>query len=351
MTTLARLYPEDRIIDLTNPTAEDWAVIDEIYQAELPAKSARLFCQEPGGGAMYIRKTGENYYAAHYPGTGIEHQHSIGGESDAHKRQKEYYARAATDQGYNVEIEQSTGSGTRPDVTVFGDAVKIGGEVQYSDLSERSAKIRNGKTMKAGYTPMWVNTKGLQQGPSGGWLYKIPSVSINVLPWETEMPTRGAATALGARKVGALQCTPLNFGTCPEGHRLHCGRFHADLTEPWTGLTLDSAVGMAAAETIVPISCPVLRPDDKGSIAVYWVSDSDARTASELYGFDVRCTKGLAPNLREARSRMRSRTASCTSPKHQSQRTEASGRTDLGPPCNVCGKPMVGQQSFKHYSC
>ncbi|PZT93645.1 MAG: hypothetical protein DI630_26765 [Gordonia sp. (in: high G+C Gram-positive bacteria)] len=301
---------------------------------------------------MYIRKVGEKLFAVHYPGTGHDGSHPIG-ESDEHKRQKEYFARAAVGAGFAVELEKSTGNGTRPDVTVIGTgSTRIGGEVQHSHLSEGAAKSRTTKTIKAGYTPMWVNDKGLEKQP---WLYLVPSVTINRLNWDVELPVPGSAFAIGVVKVSALMCTSSNFDYCPEGKRLPCGNFHVSLRDPWRGLTLDDLIGMSAASQVVPISCASYRPDGSGRMNVRWVSSADATKAAELYGYDVLTTSRKAPTVREARKLAADQKRACASPQH-STKGPGKSRTRLyipalGPPCDVCGGAVTGKQGTRHLSC
>jgi hypothetical protein len=63
-----------------------------------------LLCLIPstaGHDEMFIQKRRVKYYAVHFSGGG--HRHEVSFESDEHKRQKEYWHRAATDAGFPSE--------------------------------------------------------------------------------------------------------------------------------------------------------------------------------------------------------------------------------------------------------
>ncbi|MFD2422757.1 hypothetical protein, partial [Amycolatopsis pigmentata] len=173
-------------------------------------------------------------------------------ESDEHRRQKDYWQRAAEDAGYQASQELRTGNGTILDVAIEGPR-RTGIEVQHSALDTRLAKSRSTRSFRAGWLPVWF----LDSDHTPQWFHSVPAVNCNVqLPWSTTLPPRRSATALGPSKFVAQVCTATTFGTCPANSRGRpkrpCGKHHPK-REPWYGLTVDDVAALIPAEEIVPM--------------------------------------------------------------------------------------------------
>jgi hypothetical protein len=68
---------------------------------------------------MFIRLSRGMYWAVHFAG-GAHGAHEISIETDEHRRQKDYWHRAAEDAGYRASKEFPTGGRTILDVAIDG---------------------------------------------------------------------------------------------------------------------------------------------------------------------------------------------------------------------------------------
>jgi hypothetical protein len=201
--------------------------------------------------------------------------------SDEHKRQTEYWARAATDFGWPVEVEKRPG--TRPDALIYG-TVLTGVEVRLSRESAASAVARTHNARRAGVTDLWFTASDIQT--IGGryrplWAHRVPTVGSVRIPWN-ELPRRRSATATGLRNVRRAWCTVTEFDRCPyypgRGPS-HCGEPHPK-PEPLRGLTVDDVAGQfPAGEIVALIFDGYQRRDD-----VFLVRRADVATYEELTG-------------------------------------------------------------------
>ncbi|MFI0470179.1 hypothetical protein ACH347_39445 [Saccharopolyspora sp. 5N102] len=249
MSTLVRYTPEDRDLDLANLSSRDYTLICSLH-GTIARGQRTLIClqasrDEDDAAEMFIRMHNGRYWAAHFTGSG-HGSHTIAVESDEHRRQKDYWRRAATDAGYQASTEFHTGGGTILDVAIAGPR-RTGVEIQRSYSKASSVKSRTTKSYKSGWLPVWF----LDTDTRPPWFHHVPAVNCNRISWG-ELPPRRAATALGLTKFSPLKCTAGAFNTCPDGYKRPCGRWHPK-REPWRGLTVDDVAAMAPAEQIVPM--------------------------------------------------------------------------------------------------
>lgn len=244
MSTQARL--DGTTVDLSTLTPSDMARIAELH-GNIERGDGVLECKESGGGEMYLRKQGDRYYAVHFPGAQCTGDHTMTPETDEHKRQKDYWCRAADSAGYEAIPEYKTTGGTRVDVLVKGP-VLVGAEVQHSNLKLAAAHNRTTKTARAGIVPLWTSDSARQPA----WLHKVPSMRVNETDWSSRMPPAGTATATALREIEMTLCDVTGFSRCPISGGRHCGEWHPKLV-PLIGMTLDGAIAGAASGDLVPI--------------------------------------------------------------------------------------------------
>ncbi len=233
MSTLVRYMRagEDRLLDLATLTPEDLTLIEGLRGA-IDRGDRVLLCQQApendDGAEMFVRLRGGRFWAVHFPGSSCKEQHAIGGESDEHRRQKEYWQRAAEDAGYRVLTEHPTGRGTVLDVAIDGP-YRTGIEVQHSAIEPGLVKTRTTKSFGAGWLPVWF----LDSDGTPPWFSAVPFLRCNNVPWNT-VPEWGSATAIGPRAMVRTKCTISAFdGRCPLGSRSRrarpkrpCGQWH-----------------------------------------------------------------------------------------------------------------------------
>lgn len=302
MSTFVLLAPANRELDLAKLTDADFTLIKSMH-GQISRGDRILLCQQAvdsgsESAEMYVKQRNGRYFAAHFPGSACTQVHEIIQESDEHRRQKDYWQRAAEDAGYPVTQELRTGNGTVLDVAIIGPR-RTGIEVQHSALETRLAKSRTTRSFRAGWLPVWF----LDSDHTPPWFHTVPAVNSNArLPWDTSMPPRRSATALGPSKFVAKVCTALNFGKCPMSTRKQarrpCGQRHP-AREPWFGLTVDDVAAMIPAEQIVPMR------DLRGN--VHLVDPVDLALYHELTGHDG----AFAPNNSAQRSRRAASSTPC----------------------------------------
>lgn len=248
MTTYVRYGPEGRDIDLARLSAADYELIASLH-GNIRRGDRILVCLQPtaGNGEMRIFMRGERYWAAHFAG-GAHGDHMVALESDEHKRQKEYWLRAAEDAGYEAENEVRSGNGTVIDLGIDGH-VRTGVEIQHSPITVPAVKTRTTKSFRAGYTTVWFS----DWDKSPPWFHRVPSLGCNRLPWDEMLPQRRAATATGLRLIEAVKCVVGAFPKCPEGGWRPCGMYHPKPV-PWLGLTVDDVAQMVPAGEAVPLA-------------------------------------------------------------------------------------------------
>lgn len=256
MSTFVHYVREQRLLDLTQLNERDFILISSMY-GQIHRGDRILLCEQTlsgdgEGSEMYVRKRNGRYFAAHFPGSTCTQEHEIAQESDEHRRQKDYWQRAAEYAGYQATQELRTGNGTILDVAIDGPR-RTGIEVQHSALPTNVAKSRSTRSFRAGWLPVWF----LDSDHTPPWFHKVPAVNCNVrLPWSESLPPRRSATALGPSKFVALPCTAGNFGTCPSSTpkrpKRPCSRYHPH-RQPWFGLTVDDIATMIPGEELLPM--------------------------------------------------------------------------------------------------
>ena len=156
MSTLVRYTPENRVLDLATLSRGDYAIISSLH-GTIKRGERILICLQAGVSAdtaeMHIRLIGGKFWAVHFAGGG-HGGHEIALESDEHRRQKDYWHRAAEDAGHRASTEYNTGGGTILDVAIDGPR-RTGVEVQHSYVKVSVVKSRTTKSFKAGWLPVW----------------------------------------------------------------------------------------------------------------------------------------------------------------------------------------------------
>lgn len=238
--------------DLGHPDGRD--IIERHYQQghrpnpEFNRDNPAFHCLKHVDGTnpgQYLKKIRGEWWAVHYEAGDCPSHRISAPMSDEHKYQTEYWARAAEDVGWRVELEHLLHTGTRPDALIYG-RVKTGIEVQRSAMTRAGAVARTRKALLAGVSDVWFTDR--EQAPL--WAYRVPTVSENTIPWTT-LPPRRAATATGLRVIRSVRCTPVTFARCPVRGR-HCWKNHPR-DEPWIGITVDDVAARFPAGEIVPM--------------------------------------------------------------------------------------------------
>lgn len=267
--------PSGVILDLADPDYgyTDGTGTDLIRTLYRECKRGILVCEKHGG-ALYLQKRHGLLWGVHFDG-GQSHRLSSG-TSDEHKRQAEYFARAAkAEAGYDSATEVQL-TGVRPDLVIYGPTA-VAVEVQRSGLTPDRAVERTRRAMANGMsTSVWSTDR---QNGNPKWFNRVPSVGFNNLPWDV-LPPRRAATATGLREITDARCDYSNFPVrCPSQARGRCGKRHPK-HEPWGGLTMDDVAARVPAGLIVPLRFPRL----KGGSDVLLVSPDSLRLYEELTG-------------------------------------------------------------------
>jgi hypothetical protein len=342
--SLIRYVPEDIIIDLAAPDLghpDAFAIIERHYRQGSRANrrfnrlNPAFVCLKHEDGSnpwLYIKNIDGEWWAVHYEASECKPMRVPTRMSDEHKRQAEYWARAAEDAGYRAELERSLGTGTRPDVLIHGPVQTTGIEVQRSPMSAGHAVRRTSRAAQAGVTDLWFTA---ETGMAPKWLWRVPTVLNRELgipgegqPWDA-MPRRRSVTAAGLRIVRTAKCTPEHFGQCPYG-RGHCGKHHPK-PEPWPGLSVDDVAAMFPAAQIVALRFWGVRsPGSRQRHSIFLVSPESAALYAEM-------TDGLiAPSeLKRPATRSSARTT-CQNHQPSVPRPRTPGTGAL-PPIAICG--------------
>lgn len=245
MTTYVRYVPGNRVLDLSSLSAEDYRLITGLHGG-IRNGDGVLICMRPGGGEMYIKHRADKYFAAHFPG-GAHGDHPVALESPAHRHQKDYWARAAEVCGLQASTELPVRGG-KLDVAITGGPVATDIEIQRNEIKVKIVKSRTTRYHKAGYLPVWFNDWGSRPK----WLYEVPALGCNRMPWDEVMPEPRTVTATGLTVVEGAKCVAGAFERCPDGARRPCGRHHPKRST-WLGLTVDDVAGMIPAGQIRPL--------------------------------------------------------------------------------------------------
>lgn len=248
MTTLVLYTPEDRVLNLGKLSSADEDLITSLH-GEICRRDRTLVCLEPSvneaDAELFIRFRFNKYEAVHFSGGG-HGPHPISRQSDEHRRQKDYWQRAAEDAGYEATQEFNTGNGTILDVAIIGER-RTGIEVQHSSITTRAAKTRSTKSHRAGWSPVWF----YDADGTPAWSHEVPALGSNPMRWSS-MPGRRTATARGLSEFVAAKCEPGEFPRCPAGNKRFCGSWHPQ-RRPWGGLVIDDVAAKVPAGEIVAI--------------------------------------------------------------------------------------------------
>jgi hypothetical protein len=330
------LYTPDQIeLDLSRPDLghpDGLEILKRHYrQSKHPnmgySKARPAFvCLEHEGGenpGLYLKKLNGEWWAVRYESGACASKRLPAPMSDEHKRQTEYWARAAQDAGYRVEVEHNLHTGTRPDALIHGP-VKTGIEVQRSSMTAVRAVERTGKAEGAGVTDVWFS--GKSSDPP--WAWRVPTVLPRELgidrPQEDGtwmvLPPRRAVAAAGLRVIRALKCAVGNLDRCPYG-RNWCGRYHPR-PAPWGRLAVDDVAAMVPAGEIVTLRFYGVRMlVSKFYDAIFLVSPDHLKLYEELTGWSGHAS--FRPEA-EDRTRKPSAGAECRNVQPPGQRVMAS---------------------------
>jgi hypothetical protein len=203
---------------------------------------------------LYIKKIDGEWFAAHYESGSCKDHRLPSPMSDEHKRQTEYWARAAEDAGWSVDLEHDLGTGTRPDALISGGTAPVGVEVQRSSMTAPGAVSRTRKAMAAGVLDVWYSGADIHfvsGKPTPPWAFRVPTSGSAQLPWKA-LPPRRAAFATGLREIQARRCVVGNFDRCPVRGSGWCGKAHPAAV-PWLDMFVDDVAAMIPAGEIAPI--------------------------------------------------------------------------------------------------
>jgi hypothetical protein len=229
--------PRGDVLDLADPglgCPDGKAILERHYRQssranpEFNAANPAFKCLAHLGGSnpgLYLKRIHGEWWAVHYEIGSCADQRIPAPMSDQHKYQTEYWARAAEDAGWRVDLELSLRTGVRPDALIYGQ-VLTGVEVQRSALTATRAVTRTSKASEDGVTDVWFTDRK----PEPAWAWRVPTVGENRLQWD-QLPRRRSAYATGLRVIRPVRCTLVNFDRCPNGGR-QCGKRHP-LPEPW----------------------------------------------------------------------------------------------------------------------
>lgn len=294
------LYVPDNIVldlsepDLSHPDGLD--ILQRHYrQSERPSMgfskaNPAFVCLTHKGGTnpgLFLQKPDGEWLASHYDAGDCRDHRLPAPMSDEHKRQTEYWARAAQDVGWHVELEHALHTGTRPDALIYGP-VQTGVEVQRSAMTPGRAVARTGKAAGAGVTDVWYS----DWTSPPRWAWRVPTVLPRELgidagkadfAWK-ELPPRRAVAAAGLRRIEAAKCTMINFQSCPYG-RNWCGRWHPK-PAMWGRLAVDDVAAQFPAGEMVPLAFYGVRmPGSPDRKAVFIVPRADRERYTELTGW------------------------------------------------------------------
>jgi hypothetical protein len=242
------------------------------YSRDSPAFECMRHHQGTNPG-LFLKKINGQWWAFHYDrSASCASLREPAPMSDEHKRQVDYWARAAEQAGWEVELQRKLDTGGRPDALIHG-VVSTGVEVQRSGMTASAAMARAAKARQAKVLDVWFSTRT----PPPSWAFRVPSVMEADVSWQALPPSR-SATANGLRVIGAARCTPENFRRCPDSSSRRCGKFHPK-DEPWLHLTVDDVAAQAPAGEIVGMRFYRSRRSD-----VFLVSRSSLTLYEELTG-------------------------------------------------------------------
>lgn len=242
---------------------------------------------------MYLREHSDGSREAVHFNTSIG-AHPAAKESDEHKALKERIAAAGQKAGHGVEIEDRADDGRRrTDVTVAGEnGLRIGWEVQLSNITEATVKKRSNIARDDGLTPSWMTSakKLSELLRQTSWSLATPR------PWQEVRDGREIRIAGGVRTLEMIHCGRWP-GPCPVKKRGKCNEWHGrwEVYNP----TLDELVRDTAAGQFVPAIIPMSRWMNR-----WWVRPGDR----DLYAASV----GGLPTEEDLKRGQKAKTAGST---------------------------------------
>lgn len=291
--------PEDIVLDLSKPDLGHPAGLEIIQRHYWQSGKAglrhnrrnpafrclrHLDGTNPG---LFIKRIRDEWWAVHYEQGRCRSYQLPAPMSDEHKRQTEYWVRAAEDAGWRAETEHTLPTGIRPDALIHGP-VPTGLEVQRYHMKPAVAVNKNRKAFLAGVNNVWFSTPAT----APKWAWRVPTVLNREMgipgeghPWD-RLPPRRSVTSAGLRVIRAARCSQDNFGRCPHGRsrRSWCGDYHPR-PEPWRGLAVDDVAARCPGGEIVPMRFWGVRtPGSSQRDAVFLVSQDSLALYEEMTG-------------------------------------------------------------------
>jgi hypothetical protein len=216
--------PSGIVLDLAKPDLghPDGQAIIEAHYHGCHRDKPPFECMTHRGGTnpgMYMKKIHGEWWAVHFEAGPCQSRRIPAPMSDEHKRQAEYWVRAAEDAGWQAETEHSLPTGTRPDVLIHGPVV-TGIEVQRSAMTRVSAVQRTKKAAQAGVCDVWFTDRDAYPR----WAFRVPTVGQQPQSWQY-LPPRRAVLGNGMRSFNVVRCEIGNLPVCPNG-RNWCGKRH-----------------------------------------------------------------------------------------------------------------------------
>lgn len=239
---------------------------------------------------LFLKQVAGQWWAVHYEKGACRNLRLPTPTSDEQQRQAEYWARAAQDAGWRVDLAHSPTASIRPDALIHGP-VLTGVEVRQHAMAAAGAVDRTAKAADANVTSVWYSGRA----GSPPWAWHVPTVLPRELgidrPADDELwarlPPRRTATAAGLRVLRVVKCAVGNIDRCPYGQNW-CGRHHPR-PEPWGGLAVDDVAAKMPAGEIVPLRFRgVTMPGTRLRDAVFLVSPADFALYEEMTGWSGR---------------------------------------------------------------
>ena len=202
------------------------------------------------GAWMYLRKLHDKWVICHSPhgvAAGLGNHEVPVGKSSQHQWQQDYYARAASDAGWDAQ-QEVTLPGTRADLILTGPAGRFAVEVQHSGISVPGVRTRSRKMMKVGIPSIWSAD---HKNPA--WAFKVPHVETNEPPYGSA-PRGSWTVSTGPRRIRPTRCTPGgDMARCWKPRaRAFCNGWHATF-EPIAGLRVDDIAARVPAGELIPL--------------------------------------------------------------------------------------------------
>jgi len=351
-----RYVPDDIVLDMSEPDLghpDGLDILQRHYrQSENPSlgfnqANPAFTCLTHEGGTnpgLFPQKRGGQWWAIHYAKGTCKSYRLPAPMSDEHKRQTEYWARAAEDAGWRVEFEHALTTGTRPDALIHGPVI-TGIEVQRSAMTATNAVTRTKKAAAAGVTDVWYTDRTIPPK----WAWRVPSVLPRELgidagradftAWD-KLPPRRAVAAAGLRVLETRKCAPENFSRCPYTRRNWCGKHHPRPT-PWGGLAVDDVAARLPAGELRPLRFwgITMLPGSRHRDAVFLVSPADFDLYEELTGWSGNVT--FAPDSEDRAPREPSGAVDCRNDQPVRQLESRKGIWGIDPQtrmyCDSCG--------------